>query len=74
MTLHERLAVALGWTVVQTQSFSLAALREMVRPVSPKLAHEVTIAMKGLCLTTREESIQETSEGVTTGRSQKTPG
>jgi hypothetical protein len=38
--LHERIARALGWTVEQTQSFSLAALRELVRPVNAKLAAE----------------------------------
>jgi hypothetical protein len=40
---HERIAAALGWTLKETQSFSLASLREMVRPVSPKLAHEITV-------------------------------
>ena len=42
MSLHERIAAALGWTVAQAQSFSLPSLREMVRPVSAKLAHEIT--------------------------------
>ncbi len=41
MILHERIAAALGWTVSDARSFSLSALREMVRPVSPKLAHEI---------------------------------
>ena len=41
MSLHERIAQALGWTVAQTQSFSLRALRELVRPVSPKLVAEI---------------------------------
>lgn len=45
MTLHERIAKALGWTVEQAQSFSLPALRDLVRPVSPKLAHEITLAI-----------------------------
>jgi hypothetical protein len=54
--LHERIAAALGWTLAETKSFSLATLREMVRPLSPKLTHEITIAMKGLCLTTDNES------------------
>lgn len=44
--LHERIAKALGWTVKETQSFSLPTLREMVRSVSPKLAHEITVVMK----------------------------
>lgn len=42
MSLHERIASALGWTVEQTQSFSLQALRDLVRPVSPKLAAEIS--------------------------------
>lgn len=46
MDLHERIAKALGWSVVQTQSFSLRALRELVVLVSPKLAHEITLAIK----------------------------
>ena len=46
MTLHERVAAALGWTVAEAQTLPLAALREMVRPVSPKLAHELTDAIR----------------------------
>lgn len=38
MTLHERVAEVLGWEVEEAQSFSLQSLRELVRPVSPKLA------------------------------------
>jgi len=44
--MHERIAAALGWTVKEAQSFSLASLREMVRPISPKLAHELTVAIE----------------------------
>ncbi len=47
MALHERVAEALGWTVAQAQSFSLAALRDLVRPVSPKLAYELTQVIQG---------------------------
>lgn len=43
--LHERIADALGWTVEETRGFSLAALRDLVRPVSAKLAHEITVAI-----------------------------
>ncbi len=46
MTLYERIAEALGWSVKATQSFSLYALRELVRPVSPKLAGEITEAIR----------------------------
>lgn len=41
MTLHERIAEALGWTLAETHSFSLATLRECVRHVNPKLATEI---------------------------------
>jgi len=44
--LHERIAKALGWTVEEARSFSLPALREVVRPVSMKLAHELTVAIE----------------------------
>ena len=45
--LHERIAEALGWTVDQIRSFSLPALREIVRPVSMKLAYEITLQIQG---------------------------
>lgn len=41
-TLHERIAAALGWTVAETQGFSLPTLRDLVRPVSSALAGEIT--------------------------------
>ena len=41
-TLHERVAKALGWSVRDTQSMSLASLRDLVRPVSMKLANELS--------------------------------
>jgi hypothetical protein len=46
-TLHHRIARALGWTLADVQSFSLPTLREMLRTVNPKLAHDVTSAMRG---------------------------
>lgn len=45
-TMHERAAKALGWSVADTQSMSLAALRDMVRPVNPELAGEMTRAIQ----------------------------
>jgi hypothetical protein len=45
--LHERIAEALGWTVEQTRSLSLPSLRELVRPVSMKLAYEITLQIQG---------------------------
>jgi hypothetical protein len=44
-TLHERIAHALGWPLKDATSFSLPALRDLVRPVSPKLAAEITTEM-----------------------------
>lgn len=46
MDLKERIAQALGWTVAETNSFSLQTLRELVRPMSPKLAHELEQAIQ----------------------------
>lgn len=40
--IHVRVADALGWTEKDAKSFSLPALREVVRPVSPALAHEIS--------------------------------
>lgn len=51
MTLHDRIAAALGWTPEQARSFSLLALRDLVHPVSPKLAHEATLTTQsGRCI------------------------
>jgi hypothetical protein len=47
-SLHARVAHRLGWTEEQVRSFSLPALRDLVRPVSEKLAHEITLAMRGI--------------------------
>lgn len=44
--LHERIATALGWTVDDVRSMSLQTLRDVVRPVSAKLAHEITNAIQ----------------------------
>lgn len=40
-TLHERIARVLSWTVAETQSMSLPSLIELVKPLSPKLAHVI---------------------------------
>lgn len=42
MSLHEKIAKALGWTVAETQTMSLSSLREMVRPVDANLAAEIS--------------------------------
>lgn len=46
MTLHERIAEALGWSVEDARSFSLAALRDLVLPIDKKLAHEITLVIR----------------------------
>lgn len=46
MTLHQRIAAALGWTVAEVWSFSLVALRERVRLASPSLADEITTVIE----------------------------
>jgi hypothetical protein len=46
VTLHERIAQALGWTEEEAKGFSFQALRDLVRPVNPKLAHELTLAIQ----------------------------
>lgn len=43
--LHERIAEALGWSLAAVQSLSFQAVRELVRPVSPKLAHKLSMAI-----------------------------
>jgi len=42
MNLHQRIAETLGWPLKETLAFSLQSLRELVKPVSPKLASEIT--------------------------------
>lgn len=42
VTLHERVAAALGWTAEETKQNSLWYLRDLVRQSHPKLAHEIT--------------------------------
>jgi hypothetical protein len=44
--LHERVAQALGWTADEVRSMSLAALREVVRPVNPGLAQELSMKIQ----------------------------
>ena len=42
MSLHARIAAALGWSEKDAQSFSLLTLRELLREKHPKLAAEIT--------------------------------
>lgn len=58
-TLHERISKVLGWPLSDVQSFSLNAVRELVRPLDAALADEITEAgehgytVKGFPTTTR---------------------
>jgi hypothetical protein len=45
--LHERIAAVLGWSVQDTQSFSMHSLRELVRPLDPRLAQEISDSIEG---------------------------
>lgn len=45
-SLHERIAAVLGWSVKDTQGFSLSMLREMVRGKDPQLAQEISEAVQ----------------------------
>jgi hypothetical protein len=50
--LHARIATALRWPMRDVQSMSLHSLRELVRPVSRKLADEIADAIQsGRCVT-----------------------
>lgn len=44
--LHERVAKALGWSTTDVQSMSMHALRDLVRPVDPGLAQELSYAIQ----------------------------
>lgn len=46
MNLHERIAAALNWPIKDVQSVPLSGLRELVRPVSPKLAREISLIIE----------------------------
>lgn len=43
-SLHEKIAVCLGWTVEETHSFSLRALRDLVHKHDPRLAAQIELA------------------------------
>lgn len=45
-SIHERAARALGWPLQDVQSLSFHSLRELVRPVDPGLASEMTEAIQ----------------------------
>jgi len=44
--LHDRIAKALGWGAADVQSLSMQSLRDLVRPVDPELAKEMSLAIQ----------------------------
>ena len=44
--LHDRVASALGWTPTEARSLSMQSLRDLVRPVNPDLANELSLAIQ----------------------------
>lgn len=62
--MHERAARALGWSVRDTQSFSLQTLRDMVRPVDPALAEEMSEAIRSLSYIRGESRVSGSSIAV----------
>jgi DNA-binding cell septation regulator SpoVG len=44
--LHARIAQALNWKEEETKQFSMQSLRDLVRPISPKLAQEISQAIQ----------------------------
>lgn len=44
--MHDRIAKALDWTEAEVKSFSWMTLRELVRTVDKKLAHEMTVMIR----------------------------
>jgi hypothetical protein len=43
VNLRARIAAALRWDEAEASGFSLLAMRDLVAPVSPKLAREITL-------------------------------
>jgi hypothetical protein len=46
VSLHARIAEALGWSEADVKSFSFYSLREVVRPVSAKLTAELDVVIR----------------------------
>lgn len=42
MSIHDRIAKALGWSDAEVRSLSMASLREIVRAADPSLASEIS--------------------------------
>lgn len=62
MDIKERIATCLKWTVADVNSMSMQSLRELVRPVSQKLAAEITqVVQSGGVLAKPDESRERAS-------------
>lgn len=59
LSLHERLATELGWSLREVRSFSLLTLRELVRERNPKLAHLITDQIEQLIA----KHVEQATEG-----------
>ena len=46
LSLQSKIAAALGWSLSDVQSFSLPAIREMVRLNHPNLAEEISESIR----------------------------
>lgn len=44
--LHDRIAKALGWSARDVRSMSMQTLRDLVRPVNPALAEEMSLVIR----------------------------
>lgn len=53
--LPARIAATLGWHVDDVKKFSLQTLRELVRPVSTKVTHEIDTAIRTGAYLARED-------------------
>jgi hypothetical protein len=56
MNIDERIAKTLGWELADVKTMSYNGLRDLVRPLDPELAKEIThIIDWGFFITRREE-------------------
>jgi hypothetical protein len=56
-TMKQRIAETLNWSIADANSLSFHSLRDLVRPLDPKLADEISDAIKtGAYITDRFDS------------------
>lgn len=77
-SLHARAAAALGWSVADAQSLSLQSLRDLVRPIAPDLAADISEAVstgrhirrvdKAVVVEAARAQAQQARQGVTPPR------